>query len=132
MLRQERKTKKSDRCQKKLSLNQCNFLPSCLWLSFTFHYSVKKKIPVVMAYTKSQQACSLYEKGRVVSFEQRASAHVFLRSRHKPKNLAQFLHFRKYFYNFKYNNFLFGVRPNITHTCIWLSYICFFFFFFFF
>lgn len=23
--------KKADRCQKKLSLNQCNFLPSCLW-----------------------------------------------------------------------------------------------------
>lgn len=60
-----------------------------------------------------------------LSFCQWASAHVFLRSSHRAKNLVQFLYFRKHFHNFKYNNFLFGMMPGIIHMYIWLSFICF-------
>lgn len=60
-----------------------------------------------------------------LSFCQWASAHVFLRSSLRAKNLVQFLYFRKHFHNFKYNNFLFGMMPAIIHTYIWLSFICF-------
>lgn len=59
-----------------------------------------------------------------LSFCQQASAHVFVRSSHRAKNLVQFLDFRKYFHNFKYNNFLFGRVPWIIHMYIWLSFIC--------
>lgn len=109
---------------KEAELKSMQFPP---FMSLAFlHFSLfcGEKNPVVMAYSKSQQACSLYEKGRVVSFGQRASAHVFLRSRHKSKNPVEFLHFRKYFYDFKYNHFLFGVKPNITH--MYLAFIYFF------
>lgn len=60
-----------------------------------------------------------------LSFCQWASAHVFLRSSHRAKNLVQFLYLRKHFHNFKYNNFLFGMMPGIVHMYIWLSFICF-------
>lgn len=60
-----------------------------------------------------------------LSFCQWESAHVFLRSSHRAKNLVQFLYCRKHFHNFKYNNFLFGMMPGIIHMYIWLSFICF-------
>lgn len=60
-----------------------------------------------------------------LSFCQGASAHVFVRSSHRTKTLVKFLYFRKYFHNFKYNNFLFGMMPGIIHMYIWLSFICF-------
>lgn len=50
---------------------------------------------------------------RNLSFCQWASAHVFLRSSHRAKNLVRFLYSRKHFHNFKYNNFLFGMMPGI-------------------
>lgn len=56
-------------------------------------------------------------------FDQRASADVFLRSRHRPKILVQFLHFRKHFHNFKYNNFLFGKTLGIIHVYLAFIYL---------
>ena len=39
------------------------------------------------------------------------------------KNLVQFLHFRKHFHNFKYNNFLFGKTPGIIHVYLAFIYL---------
>lgn len=51
------------------------------------------------------------------------SASVFLRSRHRPKNLLHFRLFKKHFHNFKYNNFLFGKTLWIIHVYLAFIYL---------
>lgn len=62
-------------------------------------------------------------EGMYLSFCQCTSAYVFLRSRRRPKNLVHFLHFRKHFHNFKYNNFPFGKTPRIIHVYLAFIYL---------
>lgn len=91
-----------------------------------FHYFVKKILSLLRWPTVNHNGHGASKrKGGLwnLSICQRASAHVFLRSRHRPKNLVQFLHFRKHFHNFKYDNFLFGKTPRIIHVCLAFVYL---------
>lgn len=133
----ERKTKRADRCQKKLSLNQCNFLPSRLWpkrpfgvfqlFLLFFLLSSLRYIVNRNAHWKAELARGREGlwRGIYLSVCQSASVCVFLRSGHRHKNLVHFLHFRKHFHNFKYNNFLSGKTPGIIH--VYLAFIYLFF-----
>lgn len=133
---QESKTKRAGRCQKKLCLNQCNFLPSRLWpegpfrvfhhfcffAKNSFSFEIYCKSQCTLRGWASRRKGGLW-RGIYLSFCQCASAYVFLRSRHRPKNLVHFLHFRKHFHNFKYNNFLFGKTPGIIHVYLAFIYL---------
>lgn len=128
--------KKADRCQKKLSLNQCNFLPSCLWpegplrvfylfsFFFLFFFEKEKKKPA-LRYTVNHNAQGgaelVREKGGLWKHIYYFPASVrllmfFLDQDTVLKNLVHFLHFRKHFHNFKYNNFLFGKTQRIIRV----------------
>lgn len=103
--------------------------------TFAF-FCCKKFFSRFEIYSKSQHTWMGWGRRRnrrlwmvmYLSFCQCVSANVFLRSSHRPpppqkKNPVHFLHFRKHFHNFKYNNFLFGQMSEIIHVYLAFIYL---------
>lgn len=99
-----------------------SFLP--LFLFFPFFFLEKEKKPA-LRYTVNHNAQGgaelVREKGGLWKHIYYFPASVrllmfFLDQDTVLKNLVHFLHFRKHFHNFKYNNFLFGKTQRIIRV----------------